>query len=75
MAGFSELSACPSDAQGSNRHSLRTTISKEELHMRLEEIKDTIMSMDTGEQKRLIMEVVPQVWGRVSDDTSCVMKL
>ncbi|MGA2228946.1 MAG: hypothetical protein ABSH41_31300 [Syntrophobacteraceae bacterium] len=43
--------------------------------MRLEEIKDTIMSMDTGEQKRLIMEVVPQVWGRVSDDTSCVMKL
>ena len=43
--------------------------------MRLEEIKDTIMSMDTGEQKRLIMEVVPQVGGRVSDDTSCVMKL
>jgi hypothetical protein len=33
------------------------------------------MSMDTGEQKRLIMEVVPQVWDRVSDDASCALKL
>jgi hypothetical protein len=31
--------------------------------MSFEEIKNTIMSMDTGEQKRLIMEMVPQVWG------------
>jgi len=31
--------------------------------------------MDAGEQKRLIMEVVPQVWERVSDDASCALKL
>jgi hypothetical protein len=53
----------------------RKTFSGEESHMSFEEIKDTIMSMDTGEQKRLIMEVVPQVWGRVSDDASCALKL
>ena len=43
--------------------------------MSFEEIKDTIMSMDTCDQKRLITEVVPQVWGRVSDDASCALKL
>ncbi len=75
MAGFPELRACLSDVQGGNRHALRTTISSEELHMRFEEIKDTIMSMDIGDQKRLIMEVVPLVLGRVSDDASYVLKL
>ena len=75
MAGFPELRALLSNAQGSIRRTLRTTISGEELHMRFEEIKDTIMSMDTGDQKRLIMEVVPQVLGRVSDDASYVLKL
>jgi len=75
MAGFPELRALLSNAQGSIRRTLRTTISGEELDMRFEEIKDTIMSMDTGDQKRLIMEVVPEVLGRVSDDASYVLKL
>ena len=75
MAGFPELRACLSEAKGSNRNSLRTTILSEKLHMRFEEINDAIMSMDTGDQKRLIMEVVPQVLGRVSDDVSYVLKL
>ena len=43
--------------------------------MSFEDIKDTIMSMDAGEQKRLIMEVVPQVWERASDDASCALRL
>jgi len=43
--------------------------------MRLEEIKDTIMSMDTSEQKRLIIEVIPHVWEGASDDASCALKL
>jgi hypothetical protein len=61
------------------------TVSGEEFHMRFEEIKDKIMrfeeikdkimSMDTDDQKRLIMEVVPQVWGGVSDDASFPLKL
>jgi len=43
--------------------------------MHFKEIKDTIINMDKGEQKRLIMEVIPQVWRRVSDDASCALKL
>jgi hypothetical protein len=43
--------------------------------MRFEEIKDAIMSMDTGDQKRLILEVVPQVLGRVTEDVPYVLKL
>jgi hypothetical protein len=43
--------------------------------MSFEEIRDTIISMGEGEQKRLIIEVVPQVWERVSDDASCALKL
>jgi len=31
--------------------------------------------MDRDEQKRLIMEVVPQVWGKASDDASFALKL
>jgi len=43
--------------------------------MSFEEIRDTIISMGEGEQKRLIIEVVPQVWERVSNDASCALKL
>jgi len=43
--------------------------------MSFEEIKDTVMSLDEGDQKRLITEVVPQVWGRACDDPSCALKL
>ena len=43
--------------------------------MSFEEIKDSIMNMDTGDQKRLIMEVIPQVWGSACGDPSCAVKL
>ena len=43
--------------------------------MSFDEIKDTILNLDTVDQKRLIMEVVPQVWGRACDDPSCALKL
>jgi len=43
--------------------------------MGFEEIKDAIMSMDRDEQKRLIMEVVSQVWGKASDDASFALRL
>jgi glutamine synthetase adenylyltransferase len=43
--------------------------------MSFEEIKDRVMSMDETDQKRLITEVVPQVWERACDDTSCALKL
>jgi len=43
--------------------------------MSFEEIKDSIMNMDTKDQKRLIMEVVPQVWESACDDPSCALML
>lgn len=43
--------------------------------MSFDEIKDTILNLDTVDQKRLMMEVVPQVWGRACDDPSCALKL
>ena len=43
--------------------------------MSFEEIKDSIMSLETDDQKRLITEVVPQVWGNACDDPSCALKL
>jgi hypothetical protein len=42
--------------------------------MSFDEIKDTILNLDTVDQKRLMMEVVPQVWGRACDDPSCALK-
>ena len=43
--------------------------------MNFEEIKGSIMNLDTGDKRRLILEVVPEVWGNVCDDPSCALKL
>ncbi len=43
--------------------------------MSFEEIRNTVMTLDISDQKRLITEVVPQVWGRACDDPSCALKL
>ena len=47
----------------------------EEFHMSFEEIKDRVISMDEADQKRLITEVVPEVWEKACDDSSCAFKL
>jgi hypothetical protein len=44
------------------------------MNMSFEEIRDSIMHMEKAEQKRLIMEVVPQLWGKACDDASCALK-
>ncbi|SPF44497.1 conserved hypothetical protein [Syntrophobacter sp. SbD1] len=43
--------------------------------MSFEDIKSLIMTLDAGDQKRLITEIVPQVWGKACDDPSCACKL
>ncbi|MGA2400905.1 MAG: hypothetical protein ABSG91_04255 [Syntrophobacteraceae bacterium] len=43
--------------------------------MSFSEIKDAIMNMDTNDQKRLITEVVPQMWERACEDVTCALKL
>ena len=43
--------------------------------MSFEEIKDSIINMDADDQKRLITEVVPQVWENACDDPTCALRL
>jgi hypothetical protein len=51
------------------------TFSSKEFHMGFEEIKAAIMTMDISDQRRLIMEVVPQMWERACEDPTCALKL
>ena len=43
--------------------------------MGFEEIKAAIMTMDANDQKRLITEVVPQIWESACEDPACALKL
>jgi hypothetical protein len=57
------------------RSDAEKTFYDEEFHMSFEDIRDAIMTMGTDDQKRLIMEVVPQLWDGASNDASLALKL
>jgi len=40
-----------------------------------EEIKNRIVNLDIADQRRLITEVIPEVWERACADPSCFLKL
>jgi len=41
----------------------------------LEKIKNQIANLDIDDQRRLITEVLPEVWDRACTDPSCFIKL
>jgi len=43
--------------------------------MTFEEIKAAVMGLSAADQKRLIIEVVPQVWPKACVDESCVKRM
>jgi hypothetical protein len=43
--------------------------------MTFEEIKTAILSLGSEDQKRLIIEVVPQIWPKACIDESCLLKM
>jgi len=43
--------------------------------MTFEEVKAAVMGLSAADQKRLIIEVVPQVWPKACVDESCVMRM
>jgi len=43
--------------------------------MNFEEIKNNIVNLDIADQRRLITEVVPEVWEKTCDDPSCFLTL
>lgn len=43
--------------------------------MNFEEIKTAILNLSGSDQKRLITEVVPQIWPKACIDDVCLMKI
>jgi hypothetical protein len=43
--------------------------------MTFEEIKAAVMGLSPGDQRRLILEVVPAIWGKACVDDSCVKRM
>lgn len=43
--------------------------------MTFEEIKQAILKLSPADQKRLIIEVVPEIWGEACQDDECLIKI
>ncbi|WP_373498131.1 hypothetical protein [Desulfococcus sp.] len=43
--------------------------------MTLEEIKQAIMKLSPADQKHLIVEVIPAIWGEACKDEECLLKI
>ncbi len=43
--------------------------------MTFEEIKTAILTLNSEDQKRLITEVIPQIWQKACTDASCLAKM
>jgi hypothetical protein len=43
--------------------------------MTFDEIKAALMSLSAADQKRLFLEVVPQMWPKACVDDSCVQRM
>lgn len=43
--------------------------------MTFEEIKNAVMNLSKEDQKRLITEIVPEIWGEACTDDACLLKM
>jgi len=43
--------------------------------MTFEEVKKAVLSLSERDQKRLITEIVPEIWPRACTDDSCLNKM
>lgn len=43
--------------------------------MTFDEIKNAILSLSDAEQKKLITEVIPAIWGKACSDDTCVLEM
>jgi len=43
--------------------------------MTFEEIKQAILNLSPADQKRLIIDVVPEIWGEACQDDECLIKI
>jgi hypothetical protein len=40
--------------------------------MKFEEIKAAVMNLDEGEQRRVVLELLPEIWPQIAGDDSCI---
>ena len=40
--------------------------------MKFEEIKAAVMNLDSGEQRRVVLELLPAIWPKIVGDDSCL---
>jgi len=43
--------------------------------MKFDEIKAAIMNLDEGEHRRLVLELLPEIWPKIVGDESCIKLL
>ena len=40
--------------------------------MKFDEIKAAVMNLDEGEQRRVVLELLPAIWPKIVEDESCL---
>ena len=40
--------------------------------MKFEEIKAAVMNLDAGEQRRVVLELLPDIWPKIVGDDACI---
>jgi len=40
--------------------------------MNFEAIKAAVMNLDAGEQRRVVLELLPEIWPQIAGDDSCL---
>lgn len=40
--------------------------------MKFDEIKAAVMNLDKGEQRRVVLELLPEIWPQIVGDASCL---
>ena len=40
--------------------------------MKFDEIKAAVMNLDEGEQRRVVLELLPAIWPQIVGDASCL---
>ncbi|OGR24437.1 MAG: hypothetical protein A2139_08975 [Desulfobacca sp. RBG_16_60_12] len=43
--------------------------------MKFDEIKAAIMNLDEGEHRRVVLELLPEIWPKIVGDDSCLQLL
>jgi hypothetical protein len=43
--------------------------------MKFEEIKAAIMNLDEGEHRKVVLELLPEIWPKLAGDDACIKLL